>query len=73
MEPIVRYLRDKRLLTDKIETRRSSIRLHNIVLYIDDILYRRTFTLLYIKCWGNDQVEYVITLIFSILTMNNLK
>ncbi|XP_015381527.1 uncharacterized protein LOC107174842 [Citrus sinensis] len=49
MEPIIRYLKDGDLPSDKSE----------------DTLYRRGFTLPYFKCLGSDEAEYVMREIYE--------
>ena len=59
MAPIIRYLKDGKLPSDKSEARRLK---YKTTLYclIQDTLYKRGFTLLYLKCLGSDEVEYVM-------------
>ena len=59
IEPIIRYLKDGNLSSDKSETRRLKYKAAQYCL-IQDTLYRRGFTFLYLKCLGSEQAEYVM-------------
>ncbi|XP_052295784.1 uncharacterized protein LOC127901823 [Citrus sinensis] len=59
MEPIIRYLKDGDLPSDKSEARRLKYKAVQYCL-IQDTLYRRGFTLLYLKCLGSDDTEYLM-------------
>ena len=59
MEPIIRYLKDGDLPSDKSEARRLKYKAARYCL-IQDTLYRRGFTLPYLKCLGSDEAEYVM-------------
>ena len=60
MEPIMGYLMNGDLPSDKSEARRLKYKVAQYCL-IEDTLYRRRFTLLYLKCLGDEQVEYVMS------------
>ena len=59
MEPIIRYLKDDDFPSDKSEARRLKYKIVRYCL-IQDTVYKRWFTLPYLKCLGSDQAEYVI-------------
>ena len=59
MQSIIMYLRNGDLTSSKSETRRLKYKVARYCL-IKDILHRRGFTLPYLKCLGDEHVEYVM-------------
>ena len=59
MTPVVRYLKEGWLLEDKTEVRKIQIRATCFVI-IDDVLYRRGYSLLYLRCANSKEVDYVL-------------
>lgn len=59
MEPIIRYLKDGDLPSDKSQARKLKYMAARYCL-IQGTLYRRGFTLPYLKWLGSDQAEYVM-------------
>ena len=59
MTPIVHYLKEGRLLEDKTEVRKLQIRAARFVI-IDDVLYRRGYSLLYLRCANSKEADYVL-------------
>ena len=59
MTPIVHYLRKGWLPKDKIEARKIQIRVACLVI-IDDVLYRRGYSLPYLRCVSSKEVDYVL-------------
>ena len=59
MTPIVAYLKDGRLLEGKEEARKLRIRSAMYVL-IDEVLYKRGFSHLYLRCLAPDEANYVL-------------
>lgn len=64
MEPIIRYLRDMDLRSDKSKARKLKNKVARYSL-MQDTLYRKWFTLPYLKCLGMDQTEYVMREIYE--------
>ena len=64
MQPIIGYLRSGDLPSDKNEARRLKYKAPQYCL-IDDTLFRKGFTLPYLKFLGNEQAEYVMREIFE--------
>ncbi|XP_024039539.1 uncharacterized protein LOC112098145 [Citrus clementina] len=59
MESIIRYLKDGDLPSDKSEARRLKYKAARYCL-IQDTLYRRGFTIPYLKCLESNEAEYVM-------------
>ena len=59
MTPIVHYLKEGRLPEDKMEARKIQIRVARFVI-INDVLYRRGYSLLYLRCAGLEETDYVL-------------
>ena len=59
MQLIIRYLKSEDLPSNKSEVRRLKYKAARYCL-IEDTLYRRRFTLHYLKCLGDEHAEYVM-------------
>ena len=59
MTPIVRYLKEEWLPEDKTEVRKIQIRAAYFVI-IDDVLYRRGYSLPYLRCANSEEADYVL-------------
>ena len=59
MIPIIRYLKEGWLLEDKTEARKIQIKAAHFVI-IDDVLYRRGYSLLYLRCASSEEADYVL-------------
>ena len=59
MTPIVCYLKEGWLPKDKVETRKIQIKVARFVI-IDDVLYRRGYSLPYLRCVSLEEVDYVL-------------
>ena len=59
MTPIVRYLKEEWLPEDKTEARKIQIRVAYFVI-IDDVLYRRGYSLPYLRCANSEEADYVL-------------
>ena len=59
MTPIIRYLNEGWLLEDKTEVRKIQIRTAHFII-IDDVLYRRGYSLLYLRCANSKEAVYVL-------------
>ena len=59
MTPIVYYLKEGWLPEDKVEARKIQIRVARFVI-IDDVLYRRGYSLPYLRCASSEEVDYVL-------------
>lgn len=70
MKPIIRYLKNGDLHSDKSEARRLSYKCVQYCL-IQDTLYRREFTFPYLKCLRSEQVEYVMREIHDRICSNH--
>ena len=57
--PIIRYLKEGWLPKDKIEVRKIQIRPARFVI-IDDMLYRRGYSLPYLRCASSQEADYVL-------------
>ena len=64
MTPIVRYLKEGWLLEDKAEVRKIQIRAACFVI-IDDMLYRRGYSLPYLRCTSSEEVDYMLREIYE--------
>ena len=58
MTPIVRYLKEGWFPEDKTEARKIQIRAARFVI-IDDALYRRGYSLPYLRCASSEEANYV--------------
>ena len=56
MTPIIRYLKEGWLLEDKMEERKIQIRAAHFVV-IDDVLYRRGYSLPYLGCASSEEAD----------------
>ena len=59
MVPIIRYLKEGWLPIDKTEARKIQTKVARFVI-IDDMLYRRRYSLLYLRCASLEEAYYVI-------------
>ena len=59
MTPIVCYLKEGWLPEDKTEARKIQIRAARFVI-IDDVLYRRGYSLPYLRCTSSKEADYVL-------------
>ena len=59
MTPIVHYLKEEWLTEDKTEARKIQIRAAYFVI-IDDVLYRRGYSLPYLRCANLEEADYVL-------------
>ena len=59
MTPIVQYLKEGWLPEDKAETRKMQIRVTCFVI-IDDVLYKRGYSLPYIRCASSEETDYML-------------
>ena len=59
MTPIVRYLKEGWLPEDKMEARKIQIRITHFVI-IKDALYRRGYSLPYLRCANSEEADYVL-------------
>ena len=59
MIPIIRYLKEGLLPENKTKARKIQIKAACFII-IDDILYRRGYSLLYIRCASSEEANYVL-------------
>ena len=59
MTPIMAYPRDGRLPEERDEARKLRIRVAKYV-FIDDVLYKRSFSQPYLRCLALDESNYVL-------------
>ena len=59
MVPIVCYLKEGWLPEDKTKARKIQIRATRFII-IDDVLYRRGYSLPYLRCVSSEKVDYVL-------------
>ena len=59
MIPTVRYFKEGWLPEDKMKARRIQIRVACFVI-IDDVLYRRRYSLPYLRCASSEEANYVL-------------
>ena len=64
MTPIVHYLKEGWLLEDKTEVRKIQIRAAHFVI-IDDVLYKRGYSLPYLRCANSEETNYVLREIYE--------
>ena len=64
MTPIVRYLKKGWLPEDKMEARRILIKIACFVI-IDNVLYRRGYSLSYLRCANSEEANYVLCEIYE--------
>ena len=72
MQLIIRYLRSGDLPSDKSEAKRLKYKVTRYCL-IKDTLYRRGFTLPYLKCLGDEQAKYVMREIYEGICGNHYR
>jgi len=70
MTPIVRYLKEGWLLEDITETRKIQIRVARFII-IDNVLYKRGYSLSYLRCASLEEVDYVLHEIHEIICENH--
>ena len=56
---IIRYLKEGWLPEDKAEARKIQIRVARFVI-IDDLLYKRGYSLPYLRCTNSEEADYVL-------------
>ena len=59
MIPIIRYLKEGWLPEDETEARKIQIRAARFVI-IDDVLYRRGYSLPYLRCTSLEEADYIL-------------
>ena len=59
MTPITKYLEEGTLPTDVVEARKLKVRAARFIL-IQGILYKKSFSLPYIRCFDKPETEYVM-------------
>ena len=59
MTPIIRYLKEGWLPKDKTEARKIQIRAARFII-IDDVLYRRGYSLPYLRFANSEEADYVL-------------
>ena len=59
MTPIVRYLKEGWLPKDKTKARKIQIKAARFII-IDDVLYRRGYSLPYLRCASLEETDYVL-------------
>lgn len=59
MDPITSYLRDKKLPDNKDEARKIMLSSAQYVI-LGDVLYKRGYSLPYLKCLTSDEANYVM-------------
>ena len=59
MTLIIRYLKEGWLPEDKAEAKKIQIRLAHFVI-IDNVLCRREYSLLYLRCSNSEEADYVL-------------
>ena len=64
MTPIVCYLKEGWLLEDKAEARKIQIRAAHFII-IDDVLYRRGYSLPYLRCTSSKEADYMLCEIYE--------
>ena len=57
--PLVSYLKDGALLDGKEATRKLKVQVARFVL-IKDVLYKRNFSHLYLRCLSQEEVDHVM-------------
>ena len=72
MTPIVLYLKEVWLPEDKTEARKIQIRVACFVI-IDDVLYRRGYSLPYLRCANSDEADYVLREIHESVYKNHAR
>jgi len=72
MTPIVRYLKEGWLPEDKIEARKIQIRAACFII-IDDVLYRRGYSLPYLRCANSEEADYVLRNIYEGICGNHAR
>ena len=59
MTPIIHYLKEGWLPKDKAKVRKIQIKAAHFVI-IDDVLYRRGYSLPYLRCASSEEANYVL-------------
>ena len=59
MDPIISYIRDKVLPVDKLQARKIRAQASRYTI-IDGVLYRRGYTLPFLRCLDADDVDYIL-------------
>lgn len=56
---IIKYLNDGQLPEDKEEPRKTRMRA-NLYMLLDDVLYKRSFTLPLLRCLSEEEADYAL-------------
>ena len=72
MTPIVRYLKEEWLPEDKTEARKIQIRAARFLI-IDDVLYKRGYSLPYLRCANSEEANYVLHKIHERICGNHVR
>ena len=67
---IALYLKDGILPNEKEATRKLKVRVARFIL-IKDVLYKRGFSCLYLRCLGNEEVDYVMREVNEVICENH--
>ena len=59
MDPIISYIRDEVLPSDKLQARKIRAQASRYII-IDGVLYRRGYTLLFLQCLDEDDADYIL-------------
>ena len=59
MDPIISYLKDGKLPDDKLEAKRLRCKSARYTI-LQDVLYKRGFTALYLRCLSSEEADYVM-------------
>ena len=59
MDPIISYIRDEVLPSDKLQARKIRAQASRYII-IDGVLYRRGYTLPFLRCLDADDVDYIL-------------
>ena len=72
MTPIIHYFKEGWLIEDKTEARKIHIRATRFGI-IDDVLYRRGYSLPYLRCVNSKEVDYVFHEIHEGIYRNHVR
>ena len=71
MIPIIRYLKEGWLPEDKAKARKIQIRAARFVI-IDDVLYKRGYSLPYLRCANSEEADYILCEINEVICGNHV-